>query len=236
MSLECHFSGKCACGGVHMADCGWVCFWTLEHMVHSMWVACLQSVQLFCLAMQPHVKHTVMSATLLQPLPLFHLWLPSSLYILFFIVSFTEPCLQHFLYLSHLLHISPFIHFLISWLISLEWLSKMLLFFLFWLLSLSLHSLLPFFSNCHLVSLLAFLNSDVYSKATDLFSSFEQKRTIDLCVRSKLHGVLSQTSIKTGMAAACKACKGRIFATRWLAISLAPILGNAFSQLNVLRC
>lgn len=124
MSLECHFSGKCACGGVHMADCGWVCFWTLEHMVHSMWVSCLQSVQLFCLAMQPHVKHTVMSTTLLQPLPLFDLWLPSSLYILFFIVPFTEPCLRHLLYLSHLLHISPFIHFLISWLISLEWLGS----------------------------------------------------------------------------------------------------------------
>lgn len=133
------------------------------------------------------------------------------------------PSLCHFLSLSHYLHTSPLpaFYFLISLITSLSCLSKFILFFLLLLIHFLISALLfPFFLHLLLLPLLPFLNSDIHPAATALLSAFEHKISLDLSVQSNLPNVLFQTGVKTGMAAVCKICKRRIFATSWCVMSL----------------
>lgn len=104
--------------------------------------------------------------------------------------------------------------------------------FFLWFISSSPHSLLPFFSPSHLPPVLPFLSSDFHPAATSLFSAFEHKMSLDLPVWSNLANVLSQTSVKTGMAAVCKICKSRISPTSWLAMSLCSYFRKSSLTIN----
>lgn len=164
-----------------------------------------------------------MSITLLQLLPLSHFSLPSSLYPLVFIVSFTKPGLYHFSYLSHHLHISPLPAFysLISFITSLLCLSKFLLVFLLSLINF-LSSSPPSSFFLHLPSTSTpFLSELWFSSCTHCSTLFSSTKGLwmyqfnPICSMSCFRLVLNLERQQFA-----RFVKAELFATSWLAMSL----------------